>query len=66
MSKKPQGFASLTVERRREIARQGGLTAHKLQKAHRWTSEEAQIAGSKGGDASAISRAAKKANARIT
>jgi general stress protein YciG len=55
------GFGSMDPEKQREIASKGGRTAHALKKAHRWTSETAREAGSKGGDASAIRRAEKKA-----
>lgn len=44
-----KGFATLTPERRREIASMGGKKAHQLGKAHRWTPEEAREAGRKGG-----------------
>jgi len=44
-----RGFASLTAERRREIARQGGQTAHARGVAHEFTIEEAREAGRKGG-----------------
>lgn len=47
--KKLQGFASLSPERRSEIASQGGKAAHKKGTAHRFTSQEAQAAGRKGG-----------------
>ena len=43
------GFASMSLEKRRMIAGMGGTAAHKLGKAHRWTKEEAKIAGKKGG-----------------
>jgi general stress protein YciG len=55
-----RGFASLSPERRSEIASKGGKHAHKLGVAHQFTSEEARIAGSKGGSA----RAAKRNGAR--
>lgn len=48
---KRQGFATLPPERLRQIASQGGKRAHELGKAHKFTSEEAQSAGSKGGKA---------------
>lgn len=48
-----RGFAAMTREKRREIARKGGIAAHQQGTAHQWTSEEAQIAGRKGG---AVSR----------
>jgi general stress protein YciG len=59
-----QGFARLSVEQRREIARLGGLAAHKKGTAHRWTSDEASDAGSKGGQHSAVVRAERKKLAR--
>ena len=40
-----RGFASMTVEKKREIASKGGRAAHALGTAHKWTSEEAQAAG---------------------
>lgn len=45
-----QGFASLTPERRKEIAAMGGRRAQALGVCHRWTSgAEASEAGRKGG-----------------
>lgn len=44
-----QGFASMTLEQRRAIARKGGAASHALGVAHRWTPEEARAAGRKGG-----------------
>lgn len=44
-----QGFASMTPEKQREIARKGGQAAHQKGTAHRWTSDEAKAAGKKGG-----------------
>lgn len=41
----------ISPERRREIASLGGKEAHRRGKAHKWTSEEAQEAGRKGGKA---------------
>ncbi len=46
---KKRGFASMTPEKRSEIARMGGFKAHKLGRAHTWTKEEAKAAGSLGG-----------------
>ncbi|MBL8632871.1 MAG: stress-induced protein [Myxococcales bacterium] len=45
----PRGFAVLDAERRREIARLGGQTAHKNGNAHRFNPQEASQAGKKGG-----------------
>lgn len=53
-----RGFAALTPEQRRAIARQGGLTAQAVGRAHRWTSEQARIAGRKGGQARTRAREA--------
>ncbi|HLG78052.1 MAG TPA: general stress protein [Ktedonobacteraceae bacterium] len=47
--RRPGGFASLSPERRTQIARIGGLAAQRLGRAHQWTSEEAQEAGRKAG-----------------
>lgn len=58
--KKKRGFAALSPERRRELARIGGQRAQASGKAHRWTSAEAQEAGQKGGAV----HAAKAAEAR--
>ncbi len=44
-----QGFASMSLERRREIAGKGGKAAHAQGKAHQWTAEQAKEAGRKGG-----------------
>lgn len=46
-----QGFASMSPDRQREIARQGGKAAHQKGVAHEWDSEEAVAAGKKGGSA---------------
>jgi hypothetical protein len=47
--KSTRGFASMTPEKRRGIASKGGKAAQALGTAHKWTSEEAQYAGHKGG-----------------
>ena len=49
LSGRKRGFAALTTERRRAIARQGGQTAHARGVAHEFTREEAREAGRKGG-----------------
>ena len=49
MSKSKRGFASMDQTKRTKIAQSGGITAHKLGKAHTWTKEEAKAAGRKGG-----------------
>lgn len=50
---KGRGFASMTPEKRREIAGKGGKEAHRLRKAHTWDHDSAVAAGKKGGAATA-------------
>lgn len=47
--KQKKGFALMDKDRIREIASSGGKAAHAKGTAHRWTSDEAKIAGRKGG-----------------
>lgn len=50
--KRRGGFAAMIKsdpERQRAIASAGGKAAHALGTAHKWTSEEAEAAGRKGG-----------------
>jgi general stress protein YciG len=42
-----RGFASMTFERRKEIASKGGKAAHQSGYAHEWTPEEAKKASQK-------------------
>jgi general stress protein YciG len=49
MTSRPHGFAAMDPEKQREIAAQGGRTAHARGRAHEFTSEEGRIAGRKGG-----------------
>ncbi len=44
-----RGFASMTIEKRRTIASKGGRVAHERGTAHEFSSEEARVAGRKGG-----------------
>ncbi len=44
-----RGFASMDMEKRREIARKGGKAAHEKGTAHEFSSQEARQAGQKGG-----------------
>lgn len=46
-----RGFAVMDPDVQREIASKGGRTAHAQGAAHQFTSEEAEIAGRKGGPA---------------
>lgn len=48
-ARKPRGFATLSPERRREIAASGGRKAHAMGVAHQFTSDEARAAGRKRG-----------------
>lgn len=50
-SKKGRGFASMAVDRQREIARKGGKAAHAQGRAHEFTADEARVAGRRGGEA---------------
>jgi uncharacterized protein len=48
--KRPRGFAAMPAEKQRQIASQGGTAAHQKGTAHRFNSEEARLAGRKGGE----------------
>jgi len=52
MAKEDRGFASMDRAKQREIAKKGGKAAHMKGTAHEWSSEEARLAGRKGGMAS--------------
>jgi len=45
-----RGFAGMDAARQREIASKGGKAAHEKGTAHEFTSEEARVAGRKGGE----------------
>jgi general stress protein YciG len=47
-----RGFAAMDPKKQREIASKGGRAAHEHGSAHEWTSDEARMAGRKGGGAS--------------
>jgi uncharacterized protein len=55
--KSRRGFASMDASRQREIASKGGRAAHAKGTAHEWTSDEARVAGQKGGVAVSRDRA---------
>src|ERR671921_1837437 len=55
--KSRRGFASMDRERQREIASKGGRAAHEKGTAHEWSSDEARVAGQKGGVAVSRDRA---------
>jgi len=52
-----RGFASMDRAKQREIASKGGRAAHQKGTAHEFTSEEARVAGRKGGEAVSRDRA---------
>lgn len=56
-ARRPHGFAALTPERRRELAARGGKASQASGKGHRFTPEEARLAGSKGGRKTAFRKA---------
>jgi len=55
--KERRGFASMSPEKQREIASKGGRAAHAKGTAHEWTSDEARVAGRKGGEVVSRDRA---------
>lgn len=55
-TKGKQGLASMTPERRREIASMGGRAVQEAGTAHRWTPEKARQAGKKGGQTTSADR----------
>lgn len=59
-AKKPRGFATMSPEARREIARRGGKAAHAAGTAHEFSSEGAREAGRKGGMAAHANRKGKR------
>jgi general stress protein YciG len=54
--KRPRGFAAMDRKLVSEIARKGGKAAHSAGTAHEFTSEEARVAGRKGGRATHAKR----------
>lgn len=56
VGKAERGFAAMDPNRQREIASEGGRAAHQSGNAHEFTSEEARIAGRKGGQATSKQR----------
>ena len=51
MATSKRGFASMDQSKQREIASKGGRAAHAKGTAHEFTSDEARVAGRKGGEA---------------
>jgi len=60
-ARKPRGFAAMDRKLVCEIARKGGVAAHVKGTAHEFTTEEAKLAGQKGGRVTHARRMAKKA-----
>ncbi len=48
--KRQRGFAAMDAARQKEIASKGGKAAHEKGTAHRFTADEARVAGRKGGE----------------
>jgi general stress protein YciG len=57
MATSKRGFASMDASKQREIASKGGRAAHAKGTAHEFTSDEARVAGRKGGEAVSRDRA---------
>ena len=57
MATSKRGFASMDANKQREIASKGGRAAHAKGTAHEFTSDEARVAGRKGGEAVSRDRA---------
>lgn len=57
MATSKRGFASMDPSKQREIASKGGRAAHAKGTAHEFTSDEARVAGRKGGEAVSRDRA---------
>jgi uncharacterized protein len=55
-ARRPRGFAAMDRNLVREIARKGGIASHASGTAHEFTSDEARVAGRKGGHASRAKR----------
>ena len=53
---KGRGFAAMSTEKQREIARKGGQAAHARGTAHEFTADEARAAGRKGGERVSVNR----------
>ena len=61
MSDSTRGFAAMDPEKHKEIARKGGRAAHLKGTAHEWDSDEARVAGRRGGENSHAGSRPKKA-----
>jgi general stress protein YciG len=54
--RKPRGFAAMDPKLVSELAKRGGKAAHRAGTAHQFTSDEARVAGRKGGMATHAKR----------
>ncbi len=54
--RRPRGFAAMDPKLVSELAKRGGKAAHRAGTAHQFTSEEARVAGRKGGQATHAKR----------
>lgn len=61
-----RGFKAMSKDRHQQIAKAGGIAAHKKGTAHEWTAESAREAGRKGGLAAAASRSRRRLSAAVT
>jgi general stress protein YciG len=61
--RKPRGFATMDRALVSELAQRGGKAAHRAGTAHQFTSDEARLAGRKGGLATHAKRATKPGDA---
>ena len=57
-ARKPRGFAAMDPKLVSELAKRGGKAAHRAGTAHQFTSDEARVAGRKGGMATHAKRRA--------
>jgi general stress protein YciG len=55
-ARKPRGFAAMDPKLVSELAKRGGKAAHRAGTAHQFTSDEARVAGRKGGMATHAKR----------
>jgi general stress protein YciG len=62
---KTRGFASMSPDKQREIARKGGRAAHERGTAHEFTADEARAAGRKGGERVSANRSHMAAIGRL-
>ncbi len=58
--RKLRGFAAMSREMVSELAQRGGRAAHRAGTAHQFTSDEARLAGRKGGIATHAKRTARR------